>query len=196
MAVGTGYSKPVVALYQNENGSVSYSGFADLGRGVNVSLDVTASDVITYYADNIAAETAGGVFSSGTGTATIDGLAPTIARLILGLKQPRTVQVDGSDVSVQGYGSEEPPFVGFGYIYRQQQNGVVSYVPTILPKVKFNPPGRSAETQEENINWQSQELTFSIYRDDTPNTEWMNEPENAFTTEQAAYKYLQAMLGA
>ncbi|MBQ8994515.1 MAG: hypothetical protein IJ091_11360 [Oscillospiraceae bacterium] len=194
MAVGTGYSKPVIAIYSNSGNVVTYTDFSDLGRGVNISLDVTASDINNFYADNTVAETAGGVFSSGTGTATIDGLAPAVARKILGLSEPRTVQVDGSDVSVQGYGADEPPFCGFGYIYRHQNNGAVTYIATVLPKVKFNPPGRSAETQEESINWQTQELTFSIYRDDTSNAEWMNESVTEFSTETAAYAYLQAAL--
>lgn len=196
MAVGTGFSYPVVAIYSNAGNVVTYSDFQSLGRGVNVSLDVTASDSNNFYADNVVAETSGGRFSSGTGTATIDGLERTTARAILGLAAARNVTVDGETVAVQGYADDTPPFVGFGYIYRGMMNGATVYIPTVLPKVKFNPPGRSANTQEEDIDWQTQELTFNIYRDDTSAGEWMFEPVTGFSDEEDAKAFLQGLLGA
>lgn len=196
MAVGTGYSRPVVASYSASGNTVTYTNFLSLGRGVDISLDVEVSDVNNFYADNKVAETAGGVFTNGTGTATVDGLSNAAAKLILGLPETRTVTVGSESVSVQGYTGAEAPFVGLGYIYRQQMNGVVSYIATVLPKVKFNQPSKSAATQEEDIDWQTQELTFSIFRDDTAAGEWMSESATAFATEDAAYAYLQTVLGS
>ena len=41
--VVTGFSFPVVALYQNNGGTVSYTGGMDLARGVSVDPDIETS---------------------------------------------------------------------------------------------------------------------------------------------------------
>lgn len=64
----TGFSKPFVALYNNNSGAVTYTNGMALARGVNVSIEPEVSDNNIFYADNVAAETAGGIFMSGTAT--------------------------------------------------------------------------------------------------------------------------------
>lgn len=49
-----------------------------LARGVNVSIEPEVSDNNIFYADNVAAETAGGIFMSGT--ATLQGLTAFLMR--------------------------------------------------------------------------------------------------------------------
>ena len=63
--VCTGFSKPYVAKYSNAGGVVSYSGCMQLARGVSVSLSLDTTDDNNFYADNIVAETAAAVFTSG-----------------------------------------------------------------------------------------------------------------------------------
>lgn len=186
MAVGTGYRNPYVALYANSGTTVTYSSAMSLGRGVNVDWDIEVSDNNAFYADDVLAEEAGGVFTSGSGTATVDGLGQTVARMILGLPATRTVNT----VTVQGYGGDMPPYVGFGFIKRQQMQGTVTYLPIIFPKVRFSMPGGSAATQEESIDWQTQELSFSILRDDTSNAEWMIVPTEGMSTDTEALAFI------
>lgn len=186
MAVGTGYRKPVYATYTNSGSTVTYGTPASLGRGVSMEWDVEVSDTNNFYADDTIAESIGGLFQSGSGTAVVDGLDQTAAKAILGLANTRTIDT----VTVQGYGVSEPPYVGLGFIKRVMMQGVTTYLPIIFPKVRFNMPSGSAATQEDEIDWQTQELTFSIYRDDTTNAEWMIVPTAGMATEADAEAFI------
>lgn len=192
MAVGTGYRKPVYATYTATGSTVTYGTPASLGRGVSMEWDVEVSDTNNFYADDTIAESVGGLFQRGSGTAVVDGLEQTAAKAILGLANTRTIDT----VTVQGYGASEPPYVGLGFIKRVMMNGVTSYLPIIFPKVRFNMPSGSADTQEDEIDWQTQELTFSIYRDDTTNAEWMVVPTTGMATEADAAAFITGFFGA
>lgn len=186
--VAIGFSQPYVAVYAASAGVVSYSGGQKLARGVSVSLDVSTTDENIFYADNQAAETAGGVFSDGTVNLTVDGLLLAAHRLIRGLP---AADEDGwtpdGDATVV-------PYVGIGYITKYMSGGVVVFVPTVICKARFNVPPEDAETQGEEINWQTQELTASILRDDTAAHNWRYLGQE-FATEAAALTALQTKLG-
>lgn len=192
MAVGTGYRKPVYATYTESSGTVTYGTPASLGRGVSMDWDVEVSDTNNFYADDTLAESVGGLFQSGSGTAVIDGLDQATAKAILGLAATRTI----GGVTVQGYGSTTPPYVGLGFIRRQMMNGTTTYLPIIFPKVRFNMPAGNAATQEEEIDWQTQELTFTIFRDDTTNAEWMVVPTAGMASESDAADFIDGFFGA
>lgn len=196
MAVGTGFSHPVVALYTYENAQVKHTNKMSLGRGVSVNVDPEVADDNKFYADNVLAEAVAGLFTGGTGTVTVDGLDATAAKMIFGLANTRTVSAGGSSVTVQGYSDAEPPFCTLGYIYRRMMNGTTTYIPTVLTKVKFNIPSKAWNTQEESIDWQTQEISFNIFRDDTTNHEWMFEPTTGMADEADAITFLDAMLSA
>ena len=169
MAAGrirTGFSLPYVALYSAAATTVTYSNGQRLARGVNVSIEAEAEDSNIFYADNISAESAPGIFTSGTATFTVDGLKPDAERLIMGLPA-------ADSGGFYHYGeSLTIPYVGVGFIVRYMEDGVQSYVPTILTKVRFVTPGEDAQTATETIEWQTQELTATILRDDTSNHDW------------------------
>lgn len=170
----TGFSMPWVALYANSGGTISYSGGMPLARGVSVSLDVETSDDNDFYADNVLAETDNQGFSSGTVTLTVDGLKDAARKLIMGITATKSVTV-GTDTTVvfeQYDDTQAIPYVGVGFVARYMEDGVTSYVPYILNKVKFNPEGLEAATQEEEIDWQTTELEGSIMRDDSTSHAW------------------------
>lgn len=195
--VTTGFSLPVVAEYTNSGENVTYQNGMSLGRGVSLSLEVETADDNTFYADNTLAESETGMFTSGTATITVDGLTNDAAKLVLGLLDPETFSYgDSKQASLQGYGSVlNPPFVGFGCVWRTQMNGVVQYWPLILPKVRFGLPSQDMATQEDQIDWQSQELSATVYRDDTAAANWKLIGAEAQTTEAAAYEIVAAYLG-
>ena len=85
------------------------------------------------------------------------------------------------------------PYVGVGFVVRYMEDGVTSYVPYILNKVKFNPEGLEAATQEEEIDWQTTELEGSIMRDDSTAHAWKLIGA-AQTTEAAAVDAYKAIL--
>lgn len=187
--VTTGFSKPYVAKYGTSSGAASntYTNGMALGRGVNVSVEVDAGDDNNFYADNGIAETAAAQFTTAAGTITVDGLENDAATLILGLPSPTSLQVEESPVQMQGYGGVmDPPYVGFAYIRRTMLNGVTSFYPVIHPKVRFGIPSDSAATQEDAIDWQTQELSATILRDDTAASNWKITTEEGCATEAEA----------
>ena len=169
MAAGrirTGYSLPYVALYAASGTTVTYSSGQRLARGVSVSIEAEAEDSNIFYADNISAESAPGIFTSGTATFTVDGLKLDAERLIMGIPA-----ADAAGFIHYGE-SLTIPYVGVGFIVRYMEDGVTSYVPVILTKCRFVTPGEDAQTATDTIEWQTQEITATILRDDTSNHDW------------------------
>lgn len=184
----TGFSKPYVALYSETAGVVSYSSAQILARGVSVSFDIEdATDDNNFYADNILAESVSGTFGGGSVTLTVDGLFTAAEKLILGLPS-----ADGD-----GWTSYDDdmaiPNVGIGFIVRYMSDGVTSYVPVVLTKCKFATPNLSANTQEEEIDWQTQELTANVMRDDSAKHCWMKKGDGQ-ATEAAAESMITTLL--
>lgn len=188
MAAGrvmTGFSLPYVALYTANGGTVTYSNGQRLARGVQVSIEAEAEDDNIFYADNISAESAPGIFTSGTATFTVDGLKLAAERLIMGIPA----------ADAQGfihYGENLTiPYVGVGFICRYMEDGVTSYVPYILTKCRFVTPGVDAQTATETIEWQTQEITATLLRDDSENHDWKLVGEEQ-TTEALAEAKIKA----
>lgn len=186
--VTTGFSKPYVAVYASEDGTVTYSDGQILARGVEVSIEPETSDDNNFYADNIVGETAAGAFTGGTVTLTVDGLFIAAERLIMGLPAA------GED-GWTAYGeNQQIPYIGVGFIRRVMSGGVTSYIPYVLPKVAFSQISTEAATQEEEIDWQTQELSATIMRDDTTNQNW-KWVGAAVASEALAEAALQTKLG-
>lgn len=196
--VTTGFSKPIIAMYSNEGQVVTYTNPKALGRGVSVELEIDTADDNNFYADNVLAETETSSFTSGSATITVDGLDNAAATAILGLPSPTalTVQIPDTTVQMQGYGKEmDPPFVGFGCVRRTMMHGVTQYWPFILPKVKFGIPSESMATKEDQIDWQTQELTATVMRDDTAAANWKVISAEGMATEAAAVQAINAFFG-
>lgn len=186
--VVTGFSKPYIADYTHSAGVVTYSNPAPLARGVEVTLSPESTDDNNFYADNVQAESANGIFTGGTVTLTVDGLFTAMKRRVLGYPAA------GEDGWTAVGAGAQPPYVGLGYIVRYMSDGVTSYVPTVLAKVKFNIPEESAATQEDEIDWQTSELEANLMRDNTSEQNWKFEGA-AYTTEADAEAALLAKLG-
>lgn len=170
MAAGkvcTGFSLPYVALYAESSGTITYTSGQKLARGVSVTATPETTDDNNFYADNILAESAAGEFTGGTINLTVDGLLAAAERLIMGLPAADTT------TGFTHYGDDQAiPDVGIGFIARYQSGGSVTYVPIIFPRAAFNLIENNAETQEESIDWQTQELTATIKRAEDANRNW------------------------
>lgn len=183
----TGFSKPYVALYSASSSTVTYSGGMALARGVELQIEPESTEDNRFYADNIVAENEAGTFTGGTATITVDGLKDAANKLIYGLPTA------GSDGWTNYDNTQAVPYVGFGCVVRCQEDGNVSYVPLILTKIMFNEASTNAATQEENIDWQTQELTAQIFRDDTATQVWKKLGAGV-TTESAAEAKIKTFL--
>lgn len=198
--VATGFSFPAVALYANTAGVSSYTSGRRLARGVDVSLNVDTADDNRFSADNRTAETQEGIFQSGTADLTVDGLLIAARQLIMGLPAAREVAVgEGAGAltfNLYDHGdSQKIPYVGLGYVTRYMSNGITTYVPTILWKVRFNQLSTTAATQDgAEIDWQTQALTAVISRDDTAAHNWLSEGDD-YTTEAEAWAVIAAIFG-
>lgn len=187
--VKTGYSLPWVAIYTASGGSISYSSGIRLGRGVDASYDIETSDDNKFYADNIEAENESGTFQSGTLTLTIDGLLDATRKLIMGLPAADT------STGLTAYGdSQSIPECGVGYVFRYQNEGTVYYKAVIFPRVKFAQVTESGSTQEESIDWQTQELTAEIKRAEDANRNWCYIGDNK-SSESAAETVIKNFFG-
>lgn len=191
MAAGkvcTGFSKPYVANYSADGGNITFSNGRVLARGVSVNIAPDSSDDNKFFADNVEAESASGIFTGGTLTLTVDGLLKASERFIMGLPEA------GAD-GFTAYGdNQNVPYIAVGCIARYMSSGITTYVPVVIVKTKFNQIPMDAETQGEEIDWQTQELTAAIMRGDDSNHTWKYVGDD-YSTESAAEDALKTKLG-
>lgn len=191
----TGYSFPRVAKYTANEGVITYSDGMPLARGVNVSVNAESGDGVNFYADNVLAESAGGLFTGATATFTIDGLKEAARKLIMGLPEAGSVEVDGKSYDVVEYDDRQKvPNLGCGFVVRYMENGNTTYSAVVLNKIQFNVDGISANTQEETIEFQTTELEATVMRDDSVHHGWRKMVED-LETEEEAVKIIDALLG-
>lgn len=198
MAAGkviTGFSLPYVAKYAESAGNVTYSGGMKLARGVEVSVEPKVGDSNPFYADNVESENVPGTFTGGTATLTVDGLLTAAETFIYGLPEPETLSYgESKTANIINYGDDmEIPYVGIGFIVRYMSGGVTTYAPIVLTKARFQTGSTEAATQEETIDWQTQELTADLFRDDSETHRWKQVAEDV-NTEAEAEAILKAML--
>lgn len=185
--VTTGFSFPYVGVYAASGTEVTYSDVQELARGVSVAIDPESSDSNIFYANNIEAESESGEFNGGTITLTVDGLHQAATALIMGITPSSGDGIEFGD-------NVRQPFVGIGFITRYRSGNVTSFVPTIIRKVKFDQIGNDAATQEEEIDWQTQELTGQVYRSENATRSWKWEGEE-YATEAEAVTALTEKFG-
>lgn len=161
-----GFSKPYVALYSASGNTITYTSGQQLARGVSVTASPETTDDNNFYADNIVAETEAGTFTGGTINLTVDGLLAQAEKLIMGLPAPgeNGLTAYGDDMAI--------PDVGIGFIAMYQSAGVISYTPVIFPRAAFNLLENSANSKEDSVDWQTQELTANIKRAEDAKRNW------------------------
>lgn len=168
--VTTGFSLPYVAKYAASGTTVTYSSGQKLARGVNVSITPTTNNTENnFYADNALAESAPGGYSGATFSLEVDGLKQAAEQLIYGLAAP------GSDGFADYDSNALHPYCGIGFVVRQQEQGQVSFKAVIVPKARFDYPTIAAATQEQDIDWQTQTLTGTIFKSDATGGAWLKD---------------------
>lgn len=185
--VTTGFSKPYVALYTCTNGVISYSNGRPLARGVEVNVEPESSEDNNFYADNQEAESDSGKFTGGTIGLTVDGLLVAAEKLIMGLPEAVDGWMDYDD-------EQHIPEVGIGFIRRVMSGGVTSYIPYILVRAVFSQIPVNGATQEEEIDWQTTELSAALKRGQDAKHRWKRVGQNC-QTEEAAEEMIKEALG-
>lgn len=186
--VTIGFSKPYIALYSESGGVITYSSGQLLARGVSVSGEPESSDNNNFYADNIVAESDAGAFTGGTVTLTVDGLLQDAEKLLQGLG---SVDADG----FLNYDDDQAiPYVGIGFVVETMSDGVRYFTPVVFTKARANQLSVNAETEGESIDWQTQEISFSVYKDDSAKHCWKRVGEE-LASEALAETAVQGALG-
>lgn len=169
----TGYSMPYVAKYESNDGVITYTDVMPLARGVNVNISAESGEGVNFYADNVVAESVGGVFTGATATLTVDGLKEEARKLIMGLPENETLDVDGNSYTVLTYDDRQQiPYVGIGFCVRYMEEGKTTYTAVVFNKAAFSVDGLEANTQEDTIEFQTTELTATLMRDDSQYHPW------------------------
>ena len=192
MAVTIGYSYPYSALYDGSTGTDKYTEGMDLGGGVSYSDSIEVADDNDFYANNQIDESETGKFVSGEATITINALSAEAAKMALGIKNQTTVP---EETTWDDYDDDTvPPELGYGHVKKLRDNGVDKFQAFVLPRVKMAMPGESANTQEAEIDWQTQELTVTIMRSKNGKHKWRSIAPTLFDREQDAYEAVKAYL--
>ena len=190
-----GFSLPYVAKYSANGGSPTYSGGRKLARGVEVSIEPSSSSDNSFCCDNLVAETDAGIFTGGDLMLTVDGLLLEAEQMITGAPEPEEFSYgEGKKAKILKHGSKNnPPYFGVGYIAKYRSDGVDTFVPTILRKVRFDAPKSAAKTMEDCISWQTQALSGKLARDVSADHDWKWVVEDQ-ATEEGAEEILKALL--
>ena len=187
-----GLSKPYVAKYAVESGTVSYSAGTVLGGAVDFSASIESGDDNNLYADNGVKESDRG-FTKGTLSITTDDLTQEGSALILGITES-AVTVEGLTEAKELIYNDDMsvPYLGFGVIIKKKKNGVYKYRAVVFTKVMFNLPEDAASTQEDTIEWKTPVLEATIMRDDSSKHAWKR--ESTFDSEADAESYIKGCL--
>lgn len=186
--VCTGFSKPYVADYSESAGVVTIANPVVLARGVNVQIQPDeGSGDNNFYADNQLAESDSGVFTGGTMTLTVDGLHPTAEDKIMGYGAAQSGWTPVGD-------NQNVPYITTGYVVRYMSGGVTFWRPEIIVKTKYKQISGNYATQEDSINWQTQELSATVMRGDDSNHNWKLLGDD-WTSEEEAEAQLVSKMG-
>lgn len=190
-----GFSNPYIAEYHHNGvGGTSYTNGMRAGRGVSRTLDVDeASSDNKFHCDNGEGESEGGVFKSAKLTLELAELTAAAQKKMLGA-QTRKRTINGKEIETIDFNdSMQPPELGYGDIEKDMEHGRTLWTALVLKKVKFAIPSKSATTQKESIEWQTQSISADVKKDDTPEHSWQEFRQ--FDTEAEADAFVRHMLG-
>ncbi len=187
--VRTGYSYPKVAQYSvDATHAVTYSGLVDLALGVEINITAESTGRKIFRANNGPQISAPRRMTGGTITSTCSHPVPSVLEFIEGTPTP------GADGVVVDDDTVKVPYLGYGYIVRYMlADGSQVWRPFLITKVQFLSKAEGAKTEEEEIDFQSEVIEFSIFRDDSPNHTWRKRGK-FWETEQEALTELDRVL--
>lgn len=187
--VCTGFSKPYIADYTTTATGFELGNPEILARGVSVNITPDSASNTDFHADNQKAESGGGKFTGGSLALVVDGLKSAAEERIMGT--PAT----GTDGWLTYDDDQEVPYLAFGCIARYMSGGVESFVPVVIVKTKFDQVSLEAETQGENISFQTQSLNATIFRGDDSKHTWKYMSKQEYASEELAEAALVTKLG-
>ena len=191
--VGCSYVKG--GIYNNNNGTVTYSNQAVIAKLVRMQLSLDDSQDNDFYADNAVDET-DSQFAGGTYEINTNDLTDEMSALILGLQTNTITSMTGvTDVGVKEIifdDRQNTPYMGIGNVVKHKRDGTIYYRAIVLTKIQFRIPEESWDTQGKTISWQTPTVRGTVMRDDTTYHAWKYAA--TFSTEAQAIAYIDARL--
>lgn len=161
-AIGLKYSVYSPLTEDEEAGTFTY-GTGKRGRKLikaDIKINVDSSKL---HADDNVAESAR-EFIDGAITVNQDDLNNVMRKDWLG-NTSKSITVEEETVDeLTSKDTDNPPYIGLGFIQSKKIDGVRQYRAVFFPKVQFGEPDESAETKGEKIAWQSAVLVGTIMR--------------------------------
>lgn len=191
-----GLSRLFMAKHSSSGGTDSYTEGCENEKLASYSSDIEVAEKSNLYLNNGIAESSGGGFNTGTLTLETGDLSVETSKLILNVKEQSVdgieAESDLKEVVFDDDMGDTPPYLGVGLIELHQVNGAEFHRAIVLPKVGFNIPSDSATTKGESIEWQTQEITGTIYRADGDKHPWKRYAD--CKTEATAVAYIKKLL--
>ena len=151
-----GLKYPVVAVYDDANGTPAYKNGMVMAKAMKVDLKWNKNDA-ELYADD-ALDEADTSITGGTETLGINDLAYEVQALILGHKfnqETKELTVNENDVA---------PHVGHGFYGKVKRSGVEKFRAVWLYKMMFSEPDESLETRGEKTAFGTPSLEGKIMK--------------------------------
>lgn len=191
--VGCSYVK--AGIYNNNNGTVTYSNQAVIAKLVHMQLTQNDQDDNDFNADNTVDET-DSQFGGADYELQTNDLTDEMSALILGLQTSTLTGITGvTDVGVKEVifdDRQNTPYMGVGNVVKHKRGGTYYYRAVVLTKIMFKIPDEDWETQGKTINWQKPTIKAKVMRDDTTYHTWKRQA--TFTTEAQAIAYVNDCL--
>lgn len=184
-----GLSKPYIATYANNNGTVTYTARAMLGKYTEIDMSLDSADENILYADNGPAET-DSQFSGGTVTVTTDDLRADVFKTVFGLVEEAIATTMATTTPTPKWmvfnDSQASPYFALAGVIKKKVDGAYKWQAFVLEKVKFRNPDLSVTTQGDTIEWQTPELEAMILRSDASGHPWYRLSTELDSEEDAA----------
>lgn len=194
-----GLSKPIFSAVKYDSSGLFSSYDKDniysANKATEYSLEFETTDSVNFYANDKVREVVKGTFSTGTLTLSTANLDAAVLYNLLGLSNHTMKQYGstGGDLEMIAHGDNmTQPDLGVGLVEKHIYYGNTWYRPVIIPCAFFNEPEFTATTQEEEIEFQTREITATIKRLNYTNSTieisnpWLLQPRGGWASEQAA----------
>lgn len=175
----------------------SYTGVHQMGKAISATFEPNETNANVLYANNGIAERDGVGASTGELSLTLDRLDLDAAVDLYGLTKDTVTVGSGTDAAtgtgVSYTGSEAPNIVGVAFIrWRQEDNVRTYHEAVIFGAVTFDAPTDNYNTLGESVDWQTPELSGSVYgAATTGELPWKQ--SYTFETQEAAIAYIESV---
>lgn len=169
-------------LTEASDGTATYGGAKTPGKAVSCSIEPETYDA-ELYADDALSESVKG-FKNANVTLKLDEADKQTEADLLGHEV-------GENDEIVYKSSDTAPYVGIGRVVKKMVRGAFKYRAVFIYKIKFNEPSTEENTQGDDIEFGTTELSGTAYA--LANERWQVAKE--FDTKSEAIEYIEKILG-